>query len=181
VSAPREEQSLPGHIEDAVGYVEELHAEDERSLSPLQRAIERVTGFAGRPQSLAVVLGLVAAWVAINLFLPRVRVAPLDPFPFPLLDGLLSLAAFLTTLVILITQRRESALADLRERLTLQFAIVSEQKIAKSIELLERLRRDSPGVADYDDHDASTMSRPAQPGEVVRAIEDLRSNSEPKT
>jgi len=180
VNAPREEQPLPGHIEEAVHYVEELHAEDERSLSSLQRSIERITQLAARPQSLTVVLGLVVAWVAVNLILPHVRLEPFDPFPFPLLDGVLSLAAFLTTLVILITQRRESALADLRERLTLQFSIVSEQKIAKSIELLERLRRDSPDVVDRIDEAATSMARPAQPGEVIRAIDDLRTSSESK-
>ena len=44
--------------------------------------------------------------------------------------------------LILATQRREYQLAQLREQLTLELAILSEQKTAKVIQLLEESRRD---------------------------------------
>ena len=45
--------------------------------------------------------------------------------------------------LILATQRRENQLAQLREQLNLELAILSEQKTAKVIQLLEESRRDN--------------------------------------
>ena len=45
--------------------------------------------------------------------------------------------------------------------LILELAILSEQKIAKVIQLLEELRRDNPNIHDRRDPEAETMSRAA--------------------
>ncbi len=49
-------------------------------------------------------------------------------------------------MLILTTQRRADELAQHREQLTLELAILSEQKTAKVIELLEEMRRDNPNL-----------------------------------
>ena len=67
--------------------------------------------------------------------------------PFPMIELIATLAALLTTLLILTTQRHEEQ-ADLRrDRLTLQVAVLSEKKVAKIISLLEEQRRDDPLLA----------------------------------
>jgi uncharacterized membrane protein len=67
------------------------------------------------------------------------------------------------TVLILSTQRRDDELASYREQLTLELAILGEQKSAKVIELLEELRRDDPTIRNRIDHDAAAMSAPADP------------------
>lgn len=74
------------------------------------------------------------------------------------------------TILILATQRREDQLAGHREQLTLELGILSEQKAAKIIELLEELRRDSPHLRDRVDHEALALSAPADPEAVLEAI-----------
>jgi head-tail adaptor len=61
-------------------------------------------------------------------------------------------------------------LTQLNQRLTLQLAILAEQKAAKTIELLERLRKDHPAIPDHHDEEASAMAQPTSPEAVLNAI-----------
>jgi len=74
--------------------------------------------------------------------------------------------------LILTTQRREDQLASHREQLTLELGILSEQKAAKIIELLEEMRRDDPTLRNRVDREAVAMSTPADPQAVLDAIKD---------
>jgi hypothetical protein len=65
------------------------------------------------------------------------------------------------------TPRAEDEL-NAREILTLELAILSERKIAKVIELLEELRRDSPRVVDRADQQPERMAQPAGAQSVRR-------------
>jgi uncharacterized membrane protein len=59
------------------------------------------------------------------------------------------------------TQRRENEFACHHEQLTLELAILSEQKSAKIIALLEELRQDHPEIRNRVDNEAAAMSAPA--------------------
>ena len=93
-----------------------------------------------------------------------------DPQPFNLLQGVLTVLAVYMTAVILSTQRRADELASHREQLTLELATLAEQKSAKTIALLEELRRDSPTLPNRVDEDADAMAASADPGSVLQAI-----------
>ena len=75
-------------------------------------------------------------------------------------------------MLILTTQRREDQLAGYREQLTLELAILSEQKSAKIISLLEEMRRDSPTLRNRVDEEAAAMSVAADPQAVLDAIKE---------
>ena len=49
---------------------------------------------------------------------------------------------------------------------------MTERKVAKVIELIEELRRDSPTLKNRTDHEAKQMSVRTSPGEVLTAIKD---------
>jgi uncharacterized membrane protein len=114
----------------------------------------------------------VAAWLGIDLAQIAARRPPFDPWPFDGLQGLASVAALFVTVFILITQRRSDQLSELREQLTLELAMLSEQKAAKLIELLEELRRDLPNVANRVDGEADALARPADPEAVLEALKE---------
>jgi uncharacterized membrane protein len=88
------------------------------------------------------------------------------------MQGAIGLSALYMTTLILITQRREDELAGHREQLTLELGILSEQKSAKIIALLEELRRDAPELRNRVDPQATAMSTPADPQEVLNAIKE---------
>ena len=76
--------------------------------------------------------------------------------------------------LILTTQRRADRLASLREQMTLQLAILSEQKAAKVIALVEELRRDSPEIRERIDSEAQAMATHANPEAVSQAIKEIQ-------
>ena len=86
------------------------------------------------------------------------------------MQGAVALAAFYMTVFILATQRREDELANRHEQLTLELAMLSEQKAAKIISLLEELRQDHPEIQDRVDKKAAAMSSPADSRSILEAL-----------
>ena len=173
------EAILPAHIEQTVQAITRLHANHRRGATRLQRAVDRLARFFGRPRFVGVVAIVVASWIGANLLLMRAGLKAFDPVPFGGLQGITSLSALLMTILILISQRREDELTHLREQLTLELAILGEQKTAKVIELMEELRRDLPMVHDRSDPDAEILARPADPEAVLEALKERDEGPEP--
>lgn len=163
---------LPAHIEDTVQAIAKLHADHQQEAGALQRLVERLTAEIGRPRFLALLTVAVVLWVAGNLLALRAGAEPWDAPPFAWLQAALGVMALYVTVLILATQRREDQLAGYREQLTLELAIVSEQKSAKIIALLEEMRRDNPALRNRVDDEARAMSVAADPQAVLDAIKD---------
>ena len=167
-------QTVPDHVEDTVQAVARFNASHEADATPLQRLIERVTRRAGRPAFIGLLTVLVVGWIALNLGLAAFGRRPVDEPPFFWLQGVVTLTALYMTVLILTTQRREDKLAGLRDQLTLELSILSEQKSAKIIGLLEELRRDDPNISDRPDEHADALSTPADPNAVLDALKDTQ-------
>ncbi len=167
---PDEPPILPAHIEETVQAIARLHAAHRARASPLQRIVERATARAGRPAFVALLTAGVVAWVALNFAMVAIGRVPFDQPPFFWLQGAVALTALYMTVLILTTQRREDEFTAHREQLTLELAILSDQKSAKIIALLEELRRDDPHIHNRDDAEANLLSTPADPNAVLQAI-----------
>ena len=163
---------LPAHIEDTLQAIAKLHADHRQSAGRLQRTVERLTAFIGRPRFIAALTVVIAIWVGGNLIASSLVGAQWDPPPFAWLQGGLALLALYVTVLILTTQRREDQLAGYREQLTLELAILGEQKTAKIIALLEEMRRDNPNMRNRVDEEAAAMSIAADPQAVLDAIKE---------
>lgn len=161
---------LPAHIENTVRAIAEVHAEHHQKTTPMQRVVNSMTAGAGRPAAVGILTLTVIGWMAANLAVFWSGQEPWDPPPFPWLSGAVSLVALYTSLLILTTQRHDDELASHREQLTLELAILNEQKSAKIIQLIEEMRRDSPHLANRMDHEAHAMSTSADPQAVLNAI-----------
>ncbi len=169
---------LPTHIEETIRSIARLHAEHHRNATALQRIVDRLTAFVGRPRFIGLLTVGAVSWVGGNLACSLLGGRPLDPPPFAWFDGAVSLGALYITILILTTQRREDQLAQHREQLTLELAILSEQKTAKVIELLEEMRRDSPSLRNRVDEEAAAMALPADPQSVLEAIKESHAEAE---
>jgi Protein of unknown function (DUF1003) len=109
----------------------------------------------------------IAGWITLNLALPQLGRAALDPFPFPLLSAAVSTIGLYLAAMILISQRHDDEMATRREQMTLELAILSEQKSAKIIALLEEFRRNDPNQGNDRDEVAEALAKPAD-AQVVR-------------
>jgi uncharacterized membrane protein len=163
-----------GHVETTVEQLAQLHQDHRRSAGPIQRVANRTTAALGRPGALAMVVGLIIAWVVGNYVARALGSRALEEFPFPDLAFVATVAALLVALLILTTQRHEEELAERRARLTLQIAVLSEKKIAKVIQLLEEQRRDNPLLASRHDAEAEAMGTASDPRATLEQLEESR-------
>jgi len=125
-----------------------------------------------------VLTAIAAGWISLNLLAAALGYGAIDPPPFPGLGLAVSLVSLYIVVLILATQRREYQLAQLREQLTLELAILSEQKTAKVIQLLEESRRDNPLIRNRVDQEAEAMAQPADPQSVLDAIKETHAEAE---
>ena len=168
---------LPAHIEDTIRSIARLHAEHHHSATSLQRFVDHLTAFVGRPRFIGILTLCVLLWIGGNLVLGLRGLTAPDPPPFAWFDGAVSLGALYIALLILTTQRRADQLAQHREQLTLELAIISEQKAAKIISLLEEMRRDDPRLRNRIDEEAIAMAVPADPQSVLDAIKETHAEA----
>ena len=81
-------------------------------------------------------------WLPWNTgLLRRFGLHPFDPYPFGFLTMVVSLEAIFLSIFVLLAQKRESAIAELREELSLQVALWTEQEVTKTLQLVTGLYR----------------------------------------
>ena len=162
---------LPEPIAHNIEAIVAIHASAERNVSKHQRVVETATTFLGRPAFLYSSLLVVALWLLPNV-LPDLGLPQFDPPPFDLLQLTLGIISLPMTIAVLIKQDRQEKLAEQRAQLSLQLNLLSEQKIAKLIGLVEELRRDLPNVENRYDPEVEIMKEAADPQAVMTALEE---------
>jgi uncharacterized membrane protein len=158
-------------INQNIDAVVAMHNIAEQQVDPHQRKVESLTAWLGRPQFFYGILVGVSLWMLGNGVLPLFGRHARDAPPFFWLQGAVGLGALLMTTVILITQNRQGKLAERREQLDLQMSLLTEQRTAKIIDLLEELRRDIPSVHNRVDLEAEALTKTVDPHEVLAALE----------
>ena len=159
-------------ISQNIGAVLEFYTREERKISRSQRILERISNFVGQPVFLGFILVFVALWMVANAVLHRLGMAEFDPAPFPWLQGIVGLGALLTATVVLTKQNRLAKLAEQRANLDLKVTLLTEQKAAKLIDLLEELRRDLPNVSNRHDPEAAALQQSMNPDRVLAALDE---------
>ena len=146
-----------------------IQRQEELKRTAAQRRVEYLSSIIGSARYLTSLCAFAAFWVTYNLLTAK----PFDPFPFPLLAGVLALAALVSTTVILIAQNRQAFLEQRRSHLALQVSLLSEDKVTKLIHLLEELRHDLPMVQDRKDPHVEVLREAADAEEMLAAIEQV--------
>ncbi len=159
-------------VDQNIEAVQGFYTREDRKISRSQRALEWLSRFVGTPAYLGFILLAVTAWIAANHALGRLGLAPLDPPPYFWLQGVVGLGALLTATVVLTKQNRLAGLAEQRAHLDLKVTLLTEQKAAKLIDLLEELRRDLPNVRDRHDPAAASLQQPMSPALVLAALDE---------
>ncbi|HEY9735990.1 MAG TPA: DUF1003 domain-containing protein [Trichocoleus sp.] len=160
---------LPDPITRNIEAITALHSREAREIPAHQRSLEAIATFFGRSAFLYSLLLILGAWIAASCWEPTL---PFNLPPFSWSEQGLDAAALVISTGVLVRQTRQENFAEQRAQLTLQLNLLSEQKIAKMIALLEELRADLPYVADRHDPEAEVMQEAADPLAVLAALQE---------
>lgn len=162
---PLSEQVIK-NIEAIIGF----QAKQEQKLPWRDRVVEKIAGFFGKSEFLYLQLLFFTSWAICSHLAPQ-----LLPFGLPLFDVKemgVDIAALLITTGVLVQQGRQDKLAEQRSHLILQINLLTEQKIAKLIELIEELREDLPTIRDRQDLEAKIMQQATDPQIVLDILQE---------
>ncbi len=109
------------------------------------------------------------SWMLVNTGLVGIR--PFDPFPFGLLTLVVSLEAIFLTIFVLMAQSHESAVAELREEVSLQVVLRMEEEVTKTLQLVAGLYT-RLGHRVGDDPELREMLGPLDADEIERDLMD---------
>ena len=116
-------------------------------------------------------------WIVWNLGV--LGLPQFDPFPFGLLTMIVSLEAIFLSIFVLMTQGRESAIAELREELTLQVNLRIEEEVTKTLHLVAGLYT-RLGHTIGEDPELRQMLRPLDPELIEKEVTDQLNDAIPK-
>ncbi len=160
---------LPDPITRNIETITSLHTQEVRDIPAHQRFLESIATFFGRSIFLYSVLLILALWIFGSFFDPLL---PFNLPPFNWSNQGLDAAGLVISTGVLVRQTRQENFAEQRAQLMLQLNLLSEQKIAKIIALLEELRADMPDVGDRLDPEARLMQEAADPIAVLEALQE---------
>lgn len=165
-------QSEQDQMNENMEAVLDFYAREDEKLSRLQRTLERIGCYISKPLFLIFILLFVLAWIGGNLLLRHYSIPSFDPAPFHYLQGMIGLGALLATTIVLSKQDRLSRLEEQRAHLDLKVNLLTEQKTARLIFLLEELRSDLPNVRHRSDLEATEFKRVMNPEQVLATLDE---------
>jgi uncharacterized membrane protein len=116
-------------------------------------------------------------WIVWNLGI--FGLPQFDPFPYGLLTMIVSLEAIFLSIFVLMTQNRESAIAELREEMTLQVNLKIEEEVTKTLQLVAGIYT-RLGHKIGEDPDLREMLQPLDPAILEHELMEQIANSIPR-
>lgn len=131
-----EEQVMKSMKEEEL-LSENLNIEFDQQLTPGQRLADRLADFAGSWIFIGLFAGVILVWIAVNSFLLLLK--PFDPYPFILLNLVLSCLAAIQAPVIMMSQNRQEARDRLQAERDYQVNLKAELEIHHLHEKIDHL------------------------------------------
>ncbi len=136
-----------------------------RSLG--ERVADYFSAIIGSWTFIAIQSVLLLGWLALNI----AGIVSWDPYPFILLNLLLSFQAAYASPIIMMSQNRQDRLAARRNQLDLQINLLAEQEGTELLRLLRALCEKS-GVDYRNESVAPGLAEATEPRKIVQLIKD---------
>jgi uncharacterized membrane protein len=155
----------------------ELETRDRIRMSVSDRIANWISAFAGS----MLFVWLHVAWFALWILLNTSFVGwPFDAFPFGLLTMIVSLEAIFLSTFVLISQNRQSLLADKRSRIDLQVNLISELEVTKVMALVSDIHKHL-GLSDGQDVEVHRIQEPTLVARLADAVDAAEQEAEDKS
>jgi uncharacterized membrane protein len=133
-----------------------------------QRISDKITETVGHISFLYVHIVLILVYILINTGILGIK--PFDPYPFPLLIGIITIEVLFITTFILISQNREKELADQRADLDLQMSLLNQNELSQVLKMLDAIQ-DKLGIPNDEDFELRKMEERILPTDVLIEME----------
>jgi uncharacterized membrane protein len=161
---------LPEQVIKNVEVISNHQDQQMQNATAHQRGLDKIAAVFGQPQFLYFQIIFFTVWGGYS-HLADQNILPKN-FPlFDFSDKWLEVAGLLISTGVLIYQTRQEGLSEERAQLALQINLLTEQKIAKLISLVEELRVDLPNVKNRDDLEAEAMKQATDPQAILGVLQ----------
>jgi len=181
-----EKASQNGAAQKPRGTVEELIHQNVETISAIENAshqarsggdivADHVTSFCGSMWFVWVHCVWFVIWLATNTVAPKSM--HFDPPPFGNLTLIVSLEAIFLSTFILISQNRQQAIADKRNKLDLQINLLAEQESSQLLKMMQQVM-DHLGMKQTDP-ELAALQAPTDPQALAQELEHAASETSP--
>ena len=160
---------VPATAKENIRVVAEVERTAARNTPAAERISQAICNVVGSVSFVVGHLTVVVSWICWNLF---ARVAwQFDPFPWGLLNLLISLESVLVATFVLIAQNRMSRQSDERDHLNLQVDLLAEREMTIVLRLLRRIADQLHIEPDSDEaREADSLTQPTNVKDLVEAL-----------
>jgi uncharacterized membrane protein len=162
---------LTEQVQKNIETIISLQDQQTQKIPAHNRILEKIAATFGQPQFLYLQLVLIAIW-AIYSYLASQGALPAGFPRLSLSDQGIDLASLLISTGVLIYQTRQEKQTEQQSHLMLQIDLLTEQKIAKLIALVEELRADLPNVKNRNDWEAKLMQQATDPQVILEVLQE---------
>ena len=115
-----------------IGAIADIERDNRETRTPWQRVSRRAIGLLSSGLGMAVHVVLIGVWLVANAYAN----SPFDPYPFPILEIILSSEAIFLALLIISTQTSMQAESERRDHLDFQIQLLIETQTTKILAFL---------------------------------------------
>lgn len=149
--------------------IESFEAKELKKRSWSVRLADDLTSVFGSFTFLGINVLFFIAWILVNT--NNIPMIPaFDPFPFPLMTTIVSLEAIILTLIVLMSQNRQSFISNLREEIDMQVNIAAEREITKILQMLVKITEKQK--IKFTDSELEEMLKEIEVGYIERKLEE---------
>jgi uncharacterized membrane protein len=164
------QEQLQEKILKNVETVISLQEQKDQNIPNHQRLLESIATTFGQPWFLYAEVLFFASWSLLS-HLAEMQLINWSIPKFSFQEQGIDIASLIISTGVLIYQTRQEEVSEERAHLALQLSLISEQKIAKLIALVEELRLDLPDVRDRLDLEAEAMQQTTNPQVVLDILQ----------
>ena len=137
----------------------------------------KITAVLGSLWFLAGYCILFTVWICWNVnLLPGLK--PFDPFPFPILEMVVSLFAIILSVSVLVNQNRQGSIERIRRQVEFEVNVRAENEITKVLNMLHEIQQ-KMGLANAVDQELEDMKEPIDIKQLHQTLDD-KENSKPE-
>ncbi len=157
---------------------QELKSELDFETGPIDNFGVRVTAVLGSMLFLAGYVIMFTVWISWNLrFLPGLK--PFDPFPFPILQMVVTLFAIILSVSVLVNQNRQGRIERVKRQVEFEVNVRAETEITKVLTMLHEIQQ-KMGLANAIDKELEDMKEPIDIKLLHQAMDDKENSKAEK-